>query len=127
MFGRLYPEGLAKAAAVLVFLGFNLTFFPQFLLGYLGMPRRYHAYPEEFQVLNVLSTAGASILGVGFLVPMCYLVWSLRFGKKASGNPWGATGLEWTTSSPPPTENFGRVPLVTEPPYAYGPREAPGV
>jgi cytochrome c oxidase subunit 1 len=126
MFGRLYPEGLAKAAAVLVFLGFNLTFFPQFLLGYLGMPRRYHAYPEEFQVLNVLSTAGASILGVGFLVPMCYLVWSLRFGKKASGNPWGATGLEWTTSSPPPTENFGRVPLVTEPPYAYGPREAPG-
>jgi len=120
MFGRMYPEALAKTAAVIVFIGFNLTFFPQFLLGYLGMPRRYHAYPDEFQVLNVLSTAGASILAVGYLLPFCYLLWSLKFGAKAGDNPWQASGLEWTTPSPPPTENFDRQPIVTEDPYHYG-------
>ena len=104
--GRLYPEFLAKLSAGIIFLGFNLTFFPQFILGYLGMPRRYHAYPPEFQVLNVLSSAGASILGVGYLIPMAYLMWSLRYGRIAGSNPWGASGLEWTTTSPPPTENF---------------------
>jgi heme/copper-type cytochrome/quinol oxidase subunit 1 len=76
--GRMYPEGWAKFAALLVFVGFNLTFFPQFVLGYLGMPRRYHVYPEEFQVLNVLSTAGASMLGIGYLLPMVYFAWSRR-------------------------------------------------
>ena len=96
----------ARSPALIVFLGFNLTFFPQFILGYLGMPRRYHVYPEEFQVLNVLSTAGASILGVGYLLPLLYLIWSLRYGAIAPANPWGATGLEWQTPSPPPTENF---------------------
>src|SRR5437667_4054910 len=81
--GKLYPEFLARIAAVTLFLGFNLTFFPQFILGYLGMPRRYHTYPPEFQVLNVMSTAGASILALGYLFPMCYLVWSIRYGKVA--------------------------------------------
>src|SRR3982075_4203974 len=95
--GRLYPEMWARVAAVIVFAGFNLTFFPQFILGYLGMPRRYHAYPEEFQVLNVMSTAGASILGVGYLLPLTYLLWSLRYGRVAAPNPWGASGLEWQT------------------------------
>jgi len=104
-----------------VFLGFNLTFFPQFILGYLGMPRRYHVYPEEFQVLNVLSTAGASILGVGYLLPLLYFFWSLRYGEVASANPWGATGLEWQTTSPPPTENFAQTPVVTRDPYDYQP------
>jgi cytochrome c oxidase subunit 1 len=117
--GRLYPEGLAKLAAGIIFIGFNLTFFPQFILGYLGMPRRYHAYPPEFQVLNVLSSAGASILGVGYLLPMAYLAWSLRYGKVAGSNPFGATGLEWTTTSPPPTENFAVTPIVTSGPYDY--------
>jgi cytochrome c oxidase subunit I len=117
--GRLYNESLAKLAAGIIFVGFNLTFFPQFILGYLGMPRRYHAYPPEFQVLNVLSSAGASILGVGYLIPMLYLMWSLRYGKVAGSNPFGASGLEWTTTSPPPTENFARTPIVTEGPYAY--------
>ena len=79
--GRIYPEGWAKFAALVLFVGFNLTFFPQFILGYLGMPRRYHVYPPEFQVLNVLSTAGATILGVGYLIPFVYLIWSLRHGK----------------------------------------------
>lgn len=122
--GRLYPELLAKLSALVVFLGFNLTFFPQFILGYLGMPRRYHAYPDEFQVLNVLSTAGSSILAAGYLLPLTYLIWSMRYGKPAPANPWGATGLEWQTSSPPPTDNFEVTPVVNHPPYEYSTRQA---
>jgi len=121
--GRMYPEGWARFSALVIFLGFNLTFLPQFVLGYLGMPRRYHAYPPEFQVLNVMSTAGASILGVGYLIPMIYFLWSLKYGALAGPNPWGATGLEWRTSSPPPTENFKQTPVVTEEPYEYSIRE----
>ncbi len=121
--GRMYPEGWGRLAALIIFIGFNLTFFPQFILGYLGMPRRYHAYPDEFQVLNVMSTAGASILGVGYLLPMIYLLWSLRYGEPAGDNPWGATGLEWQTPSPPPRDNFERAPVVTAEPYAYPGRE----
>jgi cytochrome c oxidase subunit 1 len=117
--GRLYNESLAKLSAGIIFIGFNLTFFPQFIVGYLGMPRRYHSYPEEFQVLNVLSSAGASILGVGYLIPMIYLMWSLRYGRIAGANPWGAVGLEWTTTSPPPTENFAETPIVTWDAYDY--------
>ena len=121
--GKLYPEGWARFSALVIFIGFNLTFFPQFILGYLGMPRRYHAYPPEFQVLNVMSTAGASILGVGYIVPMIYLAWSMRYGKIAPANPWGSTGLEWKTSSPPPTDNFEEPPIVTEDPYTYSHEE----
>jgi cytochrome c oxidase subunit 1 len=117
--GRMYSETLARVAGFVVFLGFNLTFFPQFILGYLGMPRRYHVYPPEFQVLNVFSTAGATILGVGYLLPLCYLLWSLRYGPLAPPNPWRATGLEWKTPSPPPTENFEETPIVTGDAYAY--------
>jgi cytochrome c oxidase subunit I len=117
--GRLYNEALARISAGIIFLGFNLTFFPQFILGYLGMPRRYHAYPPEFQVLNVLSSAGASILGVGYLIPMAYLAWSLRYGRIAGSNPFKAAGLEWTTPSPPPTDNFLTPPIVVSEPYAY--------
>jgi cytochrome c oxidase subunit 1 len=123
MSGRMYPEGWGRLAALVIFIGFNLTFFPQFILGYLGMPRRYHVYPPEFQVLNVMSSAGASILGVGYLIPMVYLLWSLRYGAVADPNPWEAKGLEWQTPSPPPTENFERIPLVTEEAYAYWPEE----
>jgi cytochrome c oxidase subunit 1 len=119
MFGRMYPEGWAKLSAGIIFIGFNVTFFPQFLLGYLGMPRRYHAYAPEFQVLNVMSTAGASILAVGYLLPLIYLIWSLRYGEIAPANPWGSTGLEWQTTSPPPTHNFEETPVVTEEAYAY--------
>jgi cytochrome c oxidase subunit 1 len=121
--GRMYPDGWARFAALVIFVGFNLTFFPQFLLGYLGMPRRYHAYPEEWQVLNVLSTAGATILGTGYLIPIVYFTRSLFRPKDAPANPWGATGLEWQTASPPPTENFVETPIVTEPAYAYSPQE----
>ncbi|HXW93154.1 MAG TPA: cytochrome c oxidase subunit I [Terriglobales bacterium] len=117
--GRLYPEWLGKFAALTVFLGFNLTFFPQFILGYLGMPRRYWEYPAEFQVLNVLSTAGSTILAVGYVLPMIYFLWSMRYGKIADGNPWGAAGLEWKTTSPPPTDNFREIPEVSWEAYNY--------
>jgi len=121
--GKLYPEGWAKFGALIVFVGFNLTFFPQFILGYQGMPRRYHAYAPEFQVLNVMSSAGASILGVGYLIPFIYLLWSLKYGKPAGKNPFGAKGLEWTTYSPPPTFNFDEQPVMREEAYAYGEKE----
>src|SRR5213076_244559 len=121
--GRLYPEFAGKLAAMITFLGFNLTFFPQFILGYLGMPRRYHAYPPELQIFNVLSTAGASILGVGYALPLIYFLWSLKFGRVAGPNPWRATGLEWQTASPPPKHNFEKTPVVTDAPYAYSAEE----
>jgi cytochrome c oxidase subunit 1 len=121
--GRLYPEWWGKLAALTTFLGFNLTFFPQFLLGYLGMPRRYHAYPPEFQIFHVFSTAGASILGVAYVMPLVYFLWSLKRGRVAGPNPWRATGLEWRTPSPPPKHNFETAPIVTEKPYAYSPEQ----
>ncbi len=117
--GRMYPEAWGRLSAAIVFIGFNLTFFPQFILGYLGMPRRYWQYPPEFQVLNVFSTAGSSILAVGYLLPLIYLMWSLRYGKIAGPNPWGAAGLEWITPSPPPTFNFDETPEVTWEAYNY--------
>jgi len=117
--GRMYPEGWGKLAALIVFIGFNLTFFPQFILGYMGMPRRYHSYPPEFQILNVLSTAGATILAVGYLLPMVYFMWSMRYGKPAPPNPWNAAGLEWQTHSPPPTFNFDEQTVVTWEAYNY--------
>ena len=122
--GRMYNEVWGSISAMVVFVGFNLTFFPQFVLGYLGMPRRYHVYPEEFQILNVLSTAGASILALGFLLPIVYFMLSLVNGKVAGDNPWDSTGLEWTISSPPPTHNFHEIPIVTTEAYAYPPEAA---
>jgi len=122
--GRMYNEFLSKIAAITVFVGFNVTFFPQFILGYMGMPRRYHTYPPEFQVLNVMSSAGATVLGLGYLLPLLYLVWSLKFGKKAPANPWGAVGLEWETTSPPPTGNFDHPIVVTHEAYDYPSRAA---
>ncbi|QEE26866.1 cytochrome c oxidase subunit I [Terriglobus albidus] len=119
MTGRMYPESLSKLAAVTTFIGFILTFFPQFILGYLGMPRRYHAYPADYQVLNVLSTAGATVLGVGYLLPILYLAWSLKYGEIAGSNPWQATGLEWQLQSPPVTENFTEIPYVDYEAYDF--------
>jgi cytochrome c oxidase subunit 1 len=121
--GRMYPESWARFAALVIFVGFNLTFFPQFIVGYMGMPRRYAAYAEEFQLLNVFSTAGASILGTGMLLPVIYLVWSMRYGRIAPANPWMLPGLEWRTASPPPTENFIVTPVVTWEAYEFAPPE----
>ncbi len=122
--GRMYNNVAGNIAAAIMFLGFNLTFFPQFIAGYVGMPRRYHAYPEEFQVLNIFSTAGASVLAVGYLMPAIYLTYSLFRGEKAPMDPWGAKGLEWTIPSPPPVLNFpdGQEPVIEEA-YAYVPSQ----
>ncbi|HVZ10299.1 cytochrome c oxidase subunit I [Rhodopila sp.] len=121
--GRMYPEVWGRLAALLIFFGFNLTFFPQFILGFQGMPRRYATYPAHFQVLNVLSSAGATILAAAYLLPLGYFAWSLARGERAPANPWGALGLEWQVPSPPPVENFRETPTVTGSPYAYPPME----
>ncbi len=125
--GRMYPELWGRIAAVMIFFGFNLTFFPQFILGYLGMPRRYHAYPEEFGVLNILSSCGALVLGVAYALPLFYLLWSLYRGEKAPDNPWDAAGLEWRhVPSPPPKHNFETIPLVDFEAYDYPPEATHG-
>jgi cytochrome c oxidase subunit 1 len=117
--GRMYSEWWSRMAAIIIFVGFFLTFLPQFLLGYAGMPRRYHRYPPEFQVWNVMSSSGASILAVGYVLPFFYLLWSLWYGPPAGPNPWKATGLEWQTPSPPPPHNFEETPVVVREPYQY--------
>jgi cytochrome c oxidase subunit 1 len=116
-FGRMYNEKLGRIAACLVFLGLNTTFFPQFILGSRGMPRRYYNYLPEFQSLHVLSTLGAYTLGIGFIMTAVYLVKSLKNGRIAAANPWGGVTLEWQCSSPPPYYNFHKAPTVTAGPY----------
>jgi cytochrome c oxidase subunit 1 len=123
--GRMYSEPLAKTAAIIIFIGFFFTFGPQFILGYLGMPRRYAVYPPEWQVLNVMSTAGATVMGLGYLLTLLYLAWSLYGPVTAVENPWRAFGLEWQTSSPPPTENFLITPTVTHEAYDYASIDIP--
>ncbi|MBX5480490.1 MAG: cbb3-type cytochrome c oxidase subunit I [Myxococcaceae bacterium] len=124
MFGRRYPEGLGIGAAVLIVFGFIATFLPQFLLGNAGMPRRYFTYPEQYQPLHVTSTAGASLLGFGFLIIALYLAWSLRWGKVSGANPWGSRGYEWLTPSPPPLHNFHEVPTFERDVHDYTVPEA---
>jgi cytochrome c oxidase subunit 1 len=125
MTGRMLPEFWGKVSAVIIFLGFNLTFFPQFILGYLGMPRRYHLYnfQPDWQIYNVFSTAGSTVLAIALVMPFTYFLWSLRFGGRAPANPFGATTLEWKTSSPPPTQNFDSIPTVTTEVYDFTPMD----
>jgi cytochrome c oxidase subunit 1 len=122
--GRMYSERWAKVSWALVFVGFNITFISQFIMGAQGMPRRYYNYLDQFQPLHAFSTVGSWILGVGFLIMAAYLLVSLKKGAIASANPWGASTLEWTTSSPPPTENFPEQPKVETGPYVF-PAEEP--
>ncbi len=121
MFGRTYPEGWGLVSAALIILGFNATFIPQFLLGNAGMPRRYYSYPEQFVALNVASSAGATLLGFGFLIIFIYLMWSLRAGPRVGrdGNPWKSRGFEWLSASPPPTHNFSEQPIIDRAPHHY--------
>ncbi len=123
MFGRLYSEKWARVAALLIFVGFNVTFLPQFLMGSRGMPRRYYNYVAEFQPLHTVSTIGSWILAVGLFLVAAYLLASLRKAPDAPANPWDARGLEWTTPSPPPVHNFDTTPVVTRGPYDYRPQE----
>jgi len=120
MTGKMYSDFWSRLAAVIMITGFALTFLPQFVVGYLGMPRRYPNYPEEFQFYNIMSTAGASIQGLGYLMPVFYLTASLFFGRPAGNNPFKATGLEWQTQSPPHPHNFETTPAVYFGPYEYG-------
>ena len=120
MTGKLYSEYWSKMSAVLIFFGFNFTFFPQFIMGYMGMPRRYHVYPKEFEVFHQMSTLGASIMGAGMIIAFCYFVHSWFKGKPSTNNPWYAAGLEWTaTATPPITHNFAEDPVVTREAYDY--------
>jgi cytochrome c oxidase subunit 1 len=119
MFGRMYHETAARIAAGLVFLGFNLTFFSQFILGTRGMPRRYAQYLPQFEALQRVSTVGSIVLGLGFFLMAGYLAHSLARGRIAVANPWGGKSLEWTIPSPPPPENFARTPVITAGPYEF--------
>lgn len=126
MFGRMYPEKIAQFTALIVFIGFNVTFFPQFIMGFLGMPRRYamyYFYPE-LQPYHIMSSLGASVLAVGLTIPAFYFLWSLKWGPRASDNPWRAHGLEWETQSPPITANFEKIPIVTGNVYGYDEMDA---
>ncbi|MBL8731380.1 MAG: cbb3-type cytochrome c oxidase subunit I [Planctomycetes bacterium] len=119
MFGVMYDETIAKIACGIIFVGFNATFLPQFIMGSRGMPRRYATYVPDFQVFHQASTVGAVILGVGIaLMVYCFVV-SLFQGKKAMVNQWGGVTLDWLTPTPPPLENFHEAPVVTTEVYDY--------
>lgn len=119
IFGKMYDQFLAQVTFVFIFMGFNVTFFPQFILGAMGMPRRYYTYLPEFTSLNVISTVGSWLIGIGFLISLYVVIKSIRSGEPAGDNPWGSKTLEWQTSSPPPHENFYETPVVTGGPYEY--------
>ena len=119
MTGRMYNETLGKVAAWLIFIGFNLTFLPQFVMGSQGMPRRYYNYIDQFTPFHQTSTIGSYVLGVAFLIILFYLVKSMINGKKAPSNPWNSRGLEWQATSPPDFHNFDHTPVVIHGPYDY--------
>jgi cytochrome c oxidase subunit 1 len=124
MFGRRYDERVGLLGALLVFMGFLGTFVPQFLLGNAGMPRRYYAYPPEYQTLHVISTVGSWALAGGLLLILFYLLRALRWGARSESNPWGSRGYEWNTPSPPPPHNFEVTPVITHAPHDYYREEA---
>ncbi len=119
MFGKMYNETLGKIGCLLVFLGFNGTFFPQFVMGSRGMPRRYHEYVPEFEIWHQMSTVGSLVLAAGLVLTAVYLLHSLFRGEKAPDNPWGAVSLEWKTATPPIEHNFHEIPTVIEGPYEF--------
>jgi cytochrome c oxidase subunit 1 len=119
IWGRMYNETLARIATALVFIGFNVTFFTQFILGSKGMPRRYYSYLDQYQPLHAFSSYGSWILGAGLLLTIIYLVHAIYRGKPAGDNPWASLTLEWTTTSPPPTENFKETPVISHGFYDY--------
>ncbi len=119
IWGRMYNETLAKITVVVIFIGFNITFFSQFFLGTHGMPRRYHDYLPEFQRMHGFSSIGSLILGAGLFVVAIYLLHAVFKGKPAGNNPWGALTLEWQTTSPPPVHNFEKPPIATHGPYDF--------
>jgi cytochrome c oxidase subunit 1 len=119
MFGKMYCEAMARLSFVFIFIGFNVTFFPQFILGAMGMPRRYFDYIPAYESLNKISTIGSYAIGVGFLIALYTIVNGLLKGEQAPDNPWGAKTLEWTVQSPPTMHNFEIEPVITAGPYEY--------
>ncbi len=119
MFGKLYNEKTAKVAAYTIAVGFNTLYFPMFIMGYMGMPRRYYDYLPQFQIYHIISTVGSWILVSGILIMLVNLLRGIRYGAAAPDNPWGGTTLEWTIPSPPPLENFEEIPVVTTGPYDH--------
>jgi cytochrome c oxidase subunit 1 len=119
MFGKMYEERLAKVAFVILFIGFNVLYFCMFVVGYQGMPRRYYDYLPQFNTPNLIATIGSWILALGLFILFYNLIHSLFAGKKAPDNPWGGATLEWQTTSPPPHDNFEKIPTVTKGPYTF--------
>jgi cytochrome c oxidase subunit 1 len=119
MFGRMYSERVGLLTSAMVFLGFLITFVPQFFLGNAGMPRRYYSYPSSYQWLHVVSTVGAYLIGVGIVVTLVNLLVALRYGARADKNPWGSRSFEWSAPSPPPKHNFLTPPVINRGPYDY--------
>jgi len=119
IWGRMYNEFWAKIAAVIIFVGFNMTFFTQFILGTKGMPRRYYNYLDQYQPLHAFSSVGSWVMGLGFIIMAIYLIHSIRKGKPSGNNPWGALTLEWQSTSPPPKENFDGTPEMKTGPYDF--------
>jgi cytochrome c oxidase subunit 1 len=115
MTGKMYSEFWGKIAAYILFVGFNLTFFVQFIMGAKGMPRRYYNYDGQFTFYHVASSIGSFIMAISFFIMAAYLIHSLFRGRKAPANPWGAATLEWQCSSPPPHNNFDEPPSVNDP------------
>ena len=115
MVGRMYSELWGRVAFVVVYVGFNQTFFPQFIMGTHGMPRRYYNYPPQFEFLHVLSSIGSYLMAAGFVITAIYLLHSVFAGRRAPANPWGGATLEWQCASPPPTQNFDTPPVAGDP------------
>jgi cytochrome c oxidase subunit 1 len=119
MFGKMYDWKRAAWAWFILFIGFNVLYFPMLILGWEGMPRRYYDYPPQFQTLHLISTIGSWILIAGLIGIFFNLLQALRKGERAGNNPWGGTTLEWQISSPPPAENFEKIPVVEKGPYEF--------
>jgi len=119
MFGKMYNEKTAKVAAYIIAVGFNTLYFPMFIMGYMGMPRRYYDYLPEFQIYHIISTVGSWVVVSGILLMFFNLYRGLKYGSKTSDNPWGGTTLEWQVPSPPPVENFEEIPTVVTGPYDH--------
>ncbi|KAB2841294.1 MAG: cytochrome c oxidase subunit I, partial [Melioribacteraceae bacterium] len=119
MFGKMYSIKWANIGAVMFFISFNTLYFPRFILGYMGMPRRYYDYLPEFANLQLISTIGSWLMGITMIIVFGNLIHALLRGPKAKDNPWGGVTLEWHTASPPPLENFHEIPTVTHEPYDF--------
>jgi cytochrome c oxidase subunit 1 len=119
IFGRMYDRSWAQTGWVIFLLGFLALYGPMFYLGVKGMPRRYFDYLEEYHGANILSSLGALVMLTGFVIILINLIRSARHGEKASANPWGGTNLEWQIPSPPPVDNFEKIPTIDKATYKY--------